>query len=114
MSSHCMQQVFVNQCTVAPYDVTISSDSTGDVMARPITLHYGNNLVLNCTASGDPDIIFHWIKDKNYLEGNNNILNITDVTASDGGLYECVANNTGGESSINITIYGRFCLSLNQ
>ena len=31
---------------------------------------------------------------------------INPVTADDGGIYECAVNNTAGESSANITIYG--------
>ena len=81
-------------------------------MARQTTVHYGSTLVLTCTAFGGPGIIFRWFKDGSYLEGNsNNILNITDVTADDGGLYECMANNTAGNSSANVTIYGMSCSS---
>ena len=99
-------------CVVAPYDVTISADFTGDIMARPATVDHGDTLTLTCTASGGPDNMFHWYKDGSYLEGiADGILNITDVTADDGGLYECIVNNTAGSSFANITIYGRTCLS---
>ena len=82
-------------------------------MARPAVMQYGDILTLNCTTSGGNDNTFQWYKDDIILEGNtDNILNITDVTADDGGLYECVVNNTAGNSSANITIYGMSCLSL--
>ena len=82
-------------------------------MARPAVVQYGDILTLNCTTSGSNDNMFQWYKDDIILEGNtDNILNITDVTADDGGLYECVVNNTAGNSSANITIYGMSCLSL--
>ena len=94
--------------------MAISSDPIGGVMAKQTTVHYGSSLVLNCTSFGGPGIIFHWFKNGSYLEGNNNnILSITDVTADDGGLYECVVNNTAGNSSANITIYGMSCSSFN-
>ena len=101
-------------CAVAPYDVMITADFTGDVATRPAVVEYGDVLTLNCTASGGPDILFLWYKDNVLLQrNNNNILNITAVSAVDGGLYECVVNNTAGNSTANITIYGRSCLSLN-
>ena len=82
-------------------------------MARPAVVQYGDILTLNCTTSGGNDNMFQWYKDDIILEGNtDNILNITDVTADDGGLYECVVNNTAGNSSATITIYGTYLLSI--
>ena len=81
-------------------------------MERPATVEYEDDLLLTCTASGGANNMFQWFKDGDYLEGNTDgILNITNVTADDGGLYECVVNNTAGSSSANITIYGMYCLS---
>ena len=100
--------------TVAPYDVMIPADFNGDVEARPVVVEYGDVLVLNCTASGGPDNMFFWYKDDFLLEGiYENILELTAISAADGGLYECVVNNTAGNSTANINIYGRYCLSLN-
>ena len=76
-------------------------------MARPAIVEYGDVLTLNCTTAGGHDNMFQWYKDNIMLEENtDSILNITDVTTDDGGLYECVVNNTAGNSSANITIYG--------
>ena len=87
----------------------ISADFMGNVTARPAVVEYGDVLTLNCTASGGPDNMFYWFKDDALLQRNdNNILNITTVSAADGGLYECVVNNTAGNSTANITIYGKF------
>ena len=90
----------------------ITADFTGDVAARPAVVEYGDVLTLNCTTSGGPDILFLWYKDDVSGTDNilNNIVNITAVSAGDGGLYECVVNNTAGNSTANITIYGRHSL----
>ena len=108
-----------NKCsptyTVAPYDVMITADFSGDVEARPIVIQYGDTLTLNCTASGGPDNMLRWFKDDVLLEGSDeNILELTAVSAADGGLYECVVNNTAGNSTANITIYGMSCKLLKQ
>ena len=73
-------------------------------------MEYEDDLLLTCTASGGPNNMFYWFKDGVYLGGRTDgVLNITDVTADDGGLYECVVNNTVGNSSADITIYGMSC-----
>ena len=71
----------------------------------------GDVLTLTCMASGGPNNTFCWVKDGVYTDGNT--LNITEVTATDGGLYECIVYNTAGNNSANITIYGRTCISCN-
>ena len=79
-------------------------------------MEYEDDLLLTCTASGGPNNMFYWFKDGVYLDGiTADILNITDVTADDGGLYKCVVNNTAGNGSAYITIYGESCscISLN-
>ena len=85
-------------------------------MERPATVEYEDDLLLTCTAYGGPNNMFYWFKDGVYLDRfTDGILNITDVTADDGGSYECVVNNTAGSSSADITIYGESCtyISLN-
>ena len=81
-------------------------------MERPATVEYEDDLLLTCTASGGANNMFQWFKAGDFLDGSTDgILNITDVTAYDGGLYECVVNNTAGSSSADVTIYGMCCLA---
>ena len=80
-------------------------------MARPATVENGDTLILTCTASGGPDNMFYWSKDGDFLPSTDGILTIADITATDGGMYECVVNNTAGDGSSDITIYGRTCIS---
>ena len=53
-----------------------------------------------------------WLKDNFFQGTTGNTLMINAVTAEDGGIYQCVVNNTAGESSTEITIYGMCYLSL--
>ena len=79
-------------------------------MARSAVVEYGDILTLNCTTAGGHNNMFQWYKDDIILEGNtDSILIINNVATDDGGLYECVVNNTAGNSSANITIYGMCC-----
>ena len=106
-SNTCVYRVYIHYCTVAPYDVTITA---GNIKANPTTVQ-NDVLTLTCMASGGPSNMFHWVKDGICTDGNTLI--ITKVTATDGGFYECIVNNTAGDSSANITIYGRTCISNN-
>ena len=84
-------------------------------MERPAVVEYGEDLLLTCTASGGPNNMFRWVKDGDDITGStDSMLNITGVTADEGGLYECVVNNEAGNSSADINIYGRTCISLNM
>ena len=100
----------INIHIVAPYDVIITADFSGDVTARPVVVEYGDTLTLNCSTD-DLDNAFHWFKNDVLLQENSNVVGITAVRAADGGLYECVVNNTAGTDTANITIYGESCLS---
>ena len=83
-------------------------------MARSATLENGDTLTLTCAASGGLNNFFYWFKDADFLDqSSDGILNVGSVAATDGGLYECVVNNTAGNSSVDITIYGRACMSHN-
>ena len=97
--------------TVAPYDIMITADFTGDVEARPVVVEYGDDLTLNCTASGGPNNTFLWYKlGDYYYHQENNTVNITTVNATDGGIYICDVSNIVDYNYTEIAIYGRSCL----
>ena len=69
-------------------------------------MEYNESLALNCAHFGGPGNMVRWFKDNSFQGTTDNILMINAVTADDGGIYQCVVNNTAGESSTEITIYG--------
>ena len=101
--------VYFSSCyfVVAPYDVLITADFSGDIIARPAIVEYGDALILICTTFNDLDNTFLWFKDAVLIQGNTDIFGIAAVSAADGGLYECIVNNTAGNSTASITIYGK-------
>ena len=91
-------------CLVAPYNVMIT-DSDGVTISRnTISVDNGNPFVLNCTASGGPNM-FNWFKD-DMLFNASSVVSISSVEATDGGFYECRISNDAGNSSVNVTVYG--------
>ena len=97
--------MYVCYCTVAPYDVTITVGGV-NVSASPFIVEYNDSLTLNCVHSGGPGNMVHWFKNNSFQGTTGNTLMINPVTADNGGIYECVVNNTAGESSTEFTIYG--------
>ena len=69
------------------------------------------NVVLNCTAVGNPQLSVEWTKDDVVLNitadpqlsttssGNTYSLTIQNVHRSDEGQYRCVANNSVGSTT---------------
>ena len=108
-----MLHVQILVIVVAPYDHMIAADINGDTAARPAVVDYGDALTLNCTASGGPDNMFSWFKDGVLLQ-DSGVLEISAVSATDGGSYECEVNNTAGNSTVDITVYGESYLLLKQ
>jgi len=81
------------------------TDSDGVIISRNTTsVDNGNPLVLNCTASGGPNM-FSWFKD-DILFNASSVVSISSVEAANGGFYECRISNDAGNSSVNVTVYG--------
>ena len=85
------------------------TDSNAMAVTNPTTLNNGDSLVLDCTAAGGPANMYRWFKD-NMLFDNDSVVNITNVEATDGGLYECRVSNDAGNSTTSVTINGEYSL----
>ena len=87
-------------CTVAPYNVVIMGDNTYD---------NGDQLELNCSSEGGPDLEYSWNRTNTFSNDtvtNTNTLTITGVATVDGGDYTCTVTNDAGTSSHTITVNG--------
>ena len=85
----------------------------GEVMVSSSQSTYSENddATLTCTSFGGPENSFQWFKDGVPItelvtgENNTNVLVIYNVTAStDGGVYDCVVNNSAGSDSANVSL----------
>ena len=83
-------------CTVTPYDVNITGNST---------YPHGNQLQLRCSSEGGPQLEYSWSSPNSSYTATNN-LTISNVTTLDGGNYTCTVTNDAGSSSKTVTVYG--------
>ncbi|XP_019642606.1 PREDICTED: uncharacterized protein LOC109483908 [Branchiostoma belcheri] len=59
----------------------------------------GNDLTLECNATGEPDPKYEWIKDSRIKLGNSTELMLKNVKEEARGEYVCIASNRFGSSS---------------
>jgi len=74
------------------------------------TYNNGDDLELNCSSEGGPDLEYRWSRMMNDFSmdtiTNTNTLMINGVITVDGGDYTCAVNNTAGTDTRTITVYG--------
>ena len=78
---------------------------------RDVEAPYGTNIELECNAAGDPRPTISWYQgnnlvlpsDRRVILSNGN-LDIFSVTYEDQGLYECIAENSGGIISAFVSV----------
>ena len=88
-------------CIVAPYNVVIMGDNTYD---------NGDQLELNCSSEGRPDLEYSWNRTNTFsatTTTNTSTLTISDLATVDGGEYTCTVNNDAGSSSTTVTVYSK-------
>ena len=92
--------VYFLPCAVAPYNVVIMGDNTYDI---------GDQLELNCSSEGGPDLEYSWSRTNSFLATtttNTSTLTISDLATVDGGNYTCAVTNDAGTSNYTISVNG--------
>ena len=96
--------LYVCYPSVAPYDVVIMGDNTYD---------NGDQLELNCTSEGGPDLEYSWSRTNTFSVNtttNTSTLTISDLATVDGGEYTCTVSNDAGSSNATVTVYSELKL----
>lgn len=58
-----------------------------------------------CVGDGGPDNTLEWRRN-GVVISNNNILVLTMITGSDGGMYQCIVTNGAGSENETSTLTG--------
>ena len=80
----------------------------GSVFITPITsilTNFNSTVNLTCMAEGGPDNMFVWRR-QGMIVINNSVLELTMITGSDGGVYECSVTNDAGSDMNSTTVIG--------
>ena len=72
---------------------------------RSILTNFNSTISLTCMAEGGPDNIFVWRR-QGMIVTNSSVLELTMITGSDGGVYECTVTNDAGSDMNSTTVIG--------
>ena len=75
--------------------------------SKDITLDSGDSVTLLCSASAVPEPRLSWYKNNELFRDSGSSLSMTSVTATDSGVYTCVAQNMVGSVSVKYRIMVR-------
>ena len=90
--------------SVAPYDVVVMGDNT---------YSQGQQLHLNCSSEGGPQLEYTWIFSDDIIPNQNtSTLTIDNVTTTDGGNYTCNVTNDAGVDYDIVTVYSELLVNL--
>ena len=70
-----------------------------------ILTNFSSTVNLTCLALGGPDNMFVWRR-QGMIVTNSSVLELTMITGSDGGVYECTVTNDAGYEMCNSTVFG--------
>uniref|UniRef100_A0A3B3HQ35 Ig-like domain-containing protein n=1 Tax=Oryzias latipes TaxID=8090 RepID=A0A3B3HQ35_ORYLA len=75
------------------------------VSVNPPEILKGSSVTLTCSSDANPAASFTWLKEnKDSLKSEEQIFTISDITAEDGGLYICVAQNKLGQQNSTVQV----------
>ena len=78
---------------------------------RPTVLANFSSIVnITCSAQGGPNNMFEWSK-QGVIVSNSDVLELTMITGSDGGLYVCNVTNDAGSDTANTSVIGMYFLN---
>ena len=92
--------------------VSVVSPS-GSVSILPhfaVLTNFNSTVSLTCQARGGPNNMFEWSK-QGVIVSNSDVLELTMITGSDGGLYICNVTNDAGSGNTITFIDGMYSIN---
>ena len=66
---------------------------------------FNSTVNLTCMAQGGPNNMFEWSR-QGMTFSNNSVLELTMITGSDGGTYQCTVTNDAGSDVASTSVIG--------
>ncbi|XP_024116537.2 B-cell receptor CD22-like [Oryzias melastigma] len=75
------------------------------VSVNPPEILEGSSVTLTCSSDANPAANYTWFKEnKDSPKSEEQMFTISDITAEDGGLYICVAQNKLGQQNSSVQV----------
>ena len=88
------------------YDFVVSpAGSVSVIPSGDIHTRFNLTVSLRCIAQGGPNNMFEWRKQE-MIVSNSDVLELTMITGSDGGIYHCTVTNDAGSDTASISVIG--------
>ena len=93
------------------YISVVSPQGSVSVMPPEDVLTSFNSTVnITCLADGGPNNMLEWRK-QGVIVSNSDVLELTMITGSDGGLYVCNVTNDAGYGTANTSVIGTYFIN---
>ena len=80
---------------------------------RPTVLtSFSSTETITCLAEGGPNNMFEWSK-QGVTVSNSDVLELTMITGSDGGVYVCTVTNDAGSDTATTSVTGMYFINFN-
>ena len=92
--------------------ISVVSPADGVIIDPPTVLTSFNSTEnITCLAEGGPNNMFKWRK-QGVIVSNSDVLELTMITGSDGGLYVCNVTNDAGYDTANTSVIGKYFINV--
>ena len=72
-----------------------------------VLTNFNSSESITCTAEGGPDSMLEWRRQGMApVISSNSVFELTMITGSDGGVYECTVTNNAGSDTANTLVTG--------
>ena len=72
--------------------------------------NFNSTVSLLCGAQGGPNNMFEWSR-LGVIVSNSDVLELTMITGSDGGVYQCTVTNDAGSGTANTSVIGMYFIN---
>ena len=76
-----------------------------------ILISFNSTVNLTCMAQGGPNNMFEWSR-QGMIVSNSSVLELTMITGSDGGTYQCTVTNGAGSDVASTSVIGMYFILL--
>ena len=87
------------------YISVVSPEGSVVIPVGEVLTSFNSTVTLPCTAQGGPNNMFQWSK-QGIVIYNGSQLEITMITGTDAGMYQCIVTNDAGSDDASVLLIG--------